>query len=177
MFQDCTEDMPITVVHLPGHIGREEVRLLTVDPMDPRPAYAQIADQLRDAIMGGELADGAQLPSERELIERSGTSSGPVRRALQQLKSEGLILARKGRGAFVRRPLPIYRYESSPNIRGRRPPGVKPLDPEGEATGFTRVVELLEIAVVPAPAPVAEQLDLAEQTHVLVRRHKLQRDD
>jgi DNA-binding GntR family transcriptional regulator len=40
-----------------------------VDPDDDRAVYKQIADVLRSAIASGELAPGAQLPSEHELVQ------------------------------------------------------------------------------------------------------------
>jgi DNA-binding GntR family transcriptional regulator len=40
-----------------------------IDPTSDRPAYRQIADQLRAGIVGGRLSAGEQLPSERTLME------------------------------------------------------------------------------------------------------------
>jgi hypothetical protein len=42
-----------------------------IDPTSDPPAYLQIADRRRDAILVGDLEPGAQLPSERELLQRS----------------------------------------------------------------------------------------------------------
>ncbi|MEU6351578.1 GntR family transcriptional regulator [Streptomyces sp. NPDC047072] len=58
----------------------------------PGPAlYQQIAFDLREQITAGGLAQGAKMPSGRELERRYGVASMTVRRALQILRDEGLI--------------------------------------------------------------------------------------
>src|SRR5918992_430455 len=74
----------------------------SIDRMSDRPAYRQIADQLRRAITTGELAAGEQLPSERQLEQQYGVSRTTVRQAVARLQTEGLIVAEHGRGLFVR---------------------------------------------------------------------------
>ena len=63
------------------------------------PVYLQVAEQLREAILAGELAPGAPLPTERELSQSFGVSRASVREALRALQAQGLIVAR---GAPVR---------------------------------------------------------------------------
>ncbi len=60
----------------------------------------QIADWLREQIVKGSLAPGAQLKQDI-LAARLRTSPGPVREALRQLESEGLVQHIPNRGAFV----------------------------------------------------------------------------
>jgi DNA-binding GntR family transcriptional regulator len=69
---------------------------------DPRPAYMQIADDLRAAIRTGQLAPGDQLPSTTDLSERYDVARMTVRSALRVLRDEGLVVARQGKGIFVR---------------------------------------------------------------------------
>ncbi|GAB4086330.1 GntR family transcriptional regulator [Myceligenerans cantabricum] len=64
--------------------------------------YQRIADQIRDRITTGELAEGTKLPSESQLMEEFATSRNTVRNALGELESEGLISTAQGRGSFVR---------------------------------------------------------------------------
>src|SRR4029450_6264380 len=66
------------------------------------PAYLQIADALREEIRSGRYLPGAQLPSERELMETWHVSSRTIRVALDQLRAEGLVVSYQGRGVFVR---------------------------------------------------------------------------
>jgi DNA-binding FadR family transcriptional regulator len=58
-----------------------------------QPVYLQVAEQLREAILDGTLADGEVLPAERELCERFGVSRTSVREALRALQAQGLVVA------------------------------------------------------------------------------------
>jgi|RhiMethySRZTD1v2_1073278.scaffolds.fasta_scaffold757911_2 DNA-binding GntR family transcriptional regulator len=78
-------------------------RVTTLDPDDARPAYRQVADQLRGLIESGGLAPGAQLPTHKVLAEEYGVAVETVKRALALLRDEGLILTRQGKGSYVRR--------------------------------------------------------------------------
>jgi DNA-binding GntR family transcriptional regulator len=60
----------------------------------------QIADWLREQIVKGQLAPGAQLKQD-VLAAHLRTSPGPVREALRQMESEGLVHHIPNRGAFV----------------------------------------------------------------------------
>ncbi|MER8072949.1 FCD domain-containing protein [Streptomyces sp. NPDC094034] len=62
----------------------------------PKP-YSLLADQLREAILGGEISEGDTLPSERDLVEQTGLTRGSVREALKLLSAEGLVQTRPGR--------------------------------------------------------------------------------
>lgn len=70
-----------------------------------RPAYQQVADQLRELILCGELAPGDRLPSEVELASDFGVSRSTVREALRALASRDLLLTLRGTagGTFVAR--------------------------------------------------------------------------
>lgn len=62
----------------------------------PKP-HDLLADQLREAILRGDVAEGESLPPERELVEQTGLTRGSVRGALQTLAAEGLVQTRPGR--------------------------------------------------------------------------------
>ncbi|MEU3168527.1 GntR family transcriptional regulator [Streptosporangium sp. NPDC006930] len=89
------EDLIIT---LPG-----KGRVVTGPEGEPRAAYRYqaIANELRAQIGTGTLATGAKLPSELALCKQYGASRNTVRQALDELKDEGLIMSRHGRGHFV----------------------------------------------------------------------------
>lgn len=63
-------------------------------------AYSTLARTLREALLAGEFADGERLPTEAELVEEHEVSRQTVRRAMQELVSEGLIHRVPGRGTF-----------------------------------------------------------------------------
>ncbi len=60
----------------------------------------EILVELREAIVTGELQAGEQLKQD-DIAERFGSSPGPVREALRQLVSEGLVEHHPNRGSFV----------------------------------------------------------------------------
>jgi GntR family transcriptional regulator len=69
--------------------------------MQVRPvAYRNLAAQVRDAIRNGEYADGRQLPTEEQLSASFSVSRQTVRRAMQDLVSEGIIYRVAGRGTY-----------------------------------------------------------------------------
>lgn len=64
------------------------------------PAPELVRDGLRKEILSGELAGGTQLRQD-ELADRFGTSRIPVREALRQLETEGLVTIHPNKGAVV----------------------------------------------------------------------------
>ncbi|MEU7652477.1 winged helix-turn-helix domain-containing protein [Micromonospora taraxaci] len=73
-----------------------------LDPDDPKQASQQIANKLRAAILTRRLVPGDKLPSQPDLAARYGVARETVKRALEALRSERLIVTRQGSGAFVR---------------------------------------------------------------------------
>jgi GntR family transcriptional regulator len=63
-------------------------------------AYRALAAQIRTAIRDGEYADGRQLPTEEQLSASYSVSRQTVRRAMQDLVSEGIIYRVAGRGTY-----------------------------------------------------------------------------
>ncbi len=74
-------------------------------PTSPRLNRRSVAQQVRDDLRGrmasGEIASGAQLPSEPECCSVYGVSRATVREAYRLLEQEGLIEVRPGTGRFV----------------------------------------------------------------------------
>lgn len=62
---------------------------------------AQAVDVLREMVLSGQLHSGERI-NEVELAGALGISRGPLREAIQRLRSEGLLTAISGRGSFVR---------------------------------------------------------------------------
>jgi DNA-binding GntR family transcriptional regulator len=73
-------------------------------------AYQKLAQTLREAISRGDFADGKRLPTEIELSTAHALSRQTVRRALQELVSEGLVYRVRGRGTFATGVSPGNRY-------------------------------------------------------------------
>jgi len=64
-------------------------------------AYRQLAADLRQAVLAGRYPPGQRLPTEAELVASTGLSRQTVRRAFQELVSEGVIYRVRGRGTFA----------------------------------------------------------------------------
>lgn len=73
-----------------------------LDPDDPKQPSQQIANKLRAAILTGRLAPGEKLPSQPDLATRYGVARETIKRALDLLRTERLIVSRQGSGAYVR---------------------------------------------------------------------------
>lgn len=77
-----------------------------LDRASAAKTYDALAQHLRKAILGGEIEEGARLPTERELVDQTRLSRGSVREALRMLEVEGLVRPQLGRfgGNIVTRP-------------------------------------------------------------------------
>ena len=65
------------------------------------PLYLQIRDRLVQGLQGGQWRPGEAIPSEVELAGRFGVSQGTVRKAIDALAAEHMLVRRQGRGTFV----------------------------------------------------------------------------
>jgi len=72
-----------------------------LDPSDSLPLYQQLQRGLREAIEKRILGPEDALPSERQLAEDLGVSRITVRKAIDGLVEEGLLVRRQGSGTFV----------------------------------------------------------------------------
>ncbi|GAA5047746.1 GntR family transcriptional regulator [Thermocatellispora tengchongensis] len=77
--------------------------LLTLDLNDARPLHEQVAGAIRRAIGDGSYAPGDRLPPARDLADALGINANTVLRALRELRDEGLLEFRRGRGVSVAR--------------------------------------------------------------------------
>jgi GntR family transcriptional repressor for pyruvate dehydrogenase complex len=75
-----------------------EVTGVVFRPVQPTRLSDRVVDQIRDAILHGELRPGDRLPSERELAGQFGISRVAVRDALRTLEASGLVRVKAGGG-------------------------------------------------------------------------------
>jgi DNA-binding GntR family transcriptional regulator len=66
-----------------------------------RPAYQQVADDLRERITAGEFPVGSPIPSTAQLAAAHQVSVTVVRAAVAQLRNAGLLVGQPGKGVFV----------------------------------------------------------------------------
>jgi len=65
------------------------------------PLYIQIRDDIRRSVAIGELKSGDRLPPVTAMAEQLEVTAATIRRALQDLVSEGLVTSHVGRGTFI----------------------------------------------------------------------------
>jgi GntR family transcriptional regulator len=146
-------------------------RVTPVDKTSDRPAFKQIADDLRRRIDSGDLAAGDRVPSEAQLMASYGVARMTVRQALSVLKAEGLLLAEHGRGVFVRSKPVVRRVASDRFARRQRESGQAAFIAEAEGIGAPSVDQLEVGYEKPAPY-VREALRLTGRDKVLARRRR-----
>lgn len=66
-----------------------------------KPIYEQITDQIKSAVLSGDLAEGEQLPSIRGLANSLRVSAITTKRAYSDLEATGFIETVQGKGSFV----------------------------------------------------------------------------
>jgi GntR family transcriptional regulator len=115
------------------------------------PASAQLAEALKAEIIQQRLPRGGRLPSERELIDRSGLSRVTVRAAVGLLERQGWLIRRQGLGTFVADP-----------VKQELGSGVRTITEVLLTSGVTPQVDVLSHRVGPAPQRIAETLGLSE---------------
>ena len=77
------------------------LRIVKVDRQDPTELHEQVAAELRRAIADGEAKPGERLPPARDLAAVLEVNTNTVLRALRELRDEGLLEFRRGRGITV----------------------------------------------------------------------------
>jgi GntR family transcriptional regulator len=77
------------------------MRNVKLDRQIPLGLHDQVAGQIRRAIADGEIKAGERLPPARDLAAVLGVNTNTVLRALRELRDEGLLEFRRGRGITV----------------------------------------------------------------------------
>ncbi|WP_143316111.1 GntR family transcriptional regulator [Clostridium sp. HBUAS56017] len=74
---------------------------IIVTNVSEQPLYQQIKEQIKSAIISGELKEGEALPSIRALANDLRVSVLTTRRVYSELEEEGFIITKAGKGSFV----------------------------------------------------------------------------
>jgi len=128
---------------------RQRSKLLA--PLGPsRSLSEEVTERLAEQIISGELAAGAKLPSEQEMMTGMGVSRTVVREAVAALRARGLVITRQGAGAFVDRDA------------GRQPYAI---DPEGLGS-LESVLDILELRMAVESEAAAIASDRATTSQI-----------
>ena len=91
--------------------------IVSIDPRDATPIYAQLERGLRAAMATGRLGPGDQLPTVRQLAVELSVNANTVARVYAELERAGVIETRRGVGSFISATPAQAR---SPREHGRR---------------------------------------------------------
>lgn len=72
-----------------------------IDPASVTPVFAQIAESIGTQIATGTITTGTRLPAAKELAASLDVNVHTVLRAYQELRNDGQVELRRGRGAVV----------------------------------------------------------------------------
>lgn len=125
-------------------------------PIQTRKIFEQVAVQIEQRILAGELRSGDRLPTERELAEQFHVSRTAIREALKILAQKGLVDMRPGRGTIVIDGAPEAMQHSI---------GLAMKLKLGEVGGSDRLVEvreILEIGIAALAAARTTEKEIAE---------------
>ena len=162
------------------HCVRKTMATLPASPVDPllpdppaggetaapgtpafSPLYQQIKALILRSLQAGEWRPGEAIPSELELAARFKVSQGTVRKAVDELAAENLLMRRQGKGTFV-----ATHAEEQVQFRFLR---LAPDHPDQSPDASRR--EFLDCRRLRAPADVARALQLKSGDMVVeVRR-------
>lgn len=124
------------------------------------PLYQQIKALIMRGLQAGEWKPGEAIPSELDLAARFRVSQGTVRKAIDELAADNLLVRRQGKGTFV-----ATHSEEKIQYRFLR------LQPEGGGESVPMQRQFLDCRRIPAPADVARALALrAGEMTVEIRR-------
>ena len=129
--------------------------VVVLNRVSPIPLYHQLAGQLVTAIEDGTLAKGSFLDNEIDLAARWQVSRPTVRRAIQDLVDNGMLVRRRGVGTQV------------VSDQVRRPFKLSSLFEDLLASGRQPVTKVLVLDSVAADAQVAEALGVGEGSAVV----------
>ncbi len=139
-----------------------------LDTKTPVSLYYQLELRLRREFAGDDFSPGAPISSENELAQQYGVSRVTVRRALDRLEEDGLIVRRRGARTVLSQLAKSVLADHQPRSEFRG------FEDELRVGGITPEAELLEITEEQAPEFVTAQLALPGDS-IVVRIRRLGR--
>lgn len=128
---------------------------MKIDYDGPVPLHIQLKNIILKLINNGDYQD--KIPSERELTEEYDVSRSTVRKAVENLVLEGVLVKRKGKGTFISlKPIQDWLGQLSSTSETVRSMGMKP------------GAELIKHGVVPVPFPIEDFTE--EKEMYLIKR-------
>jgi len=140
---------------------------MSSDPSGPAfsPLYQQIKLLITRSLQEGEWKPGEAIPAETDLAARYRVSQGTVRKAIDELATENLVVRRQGKGTFV-----ATHAEEQIQYRFLR---LAPDD--GKPRGMER--HFIDCKRIRPPAPISRALELKGAEGAILVRRTLAQDD
>ena len=121
------------------------------------PIYLQIQRSIHDRVQSGVLKPGDQIPSEHEMVTEFGVSRATIRKSLERLVFNGVLIRQPGKGTFVSENLVHYGVSTMLSFSRTL-----------TAQGYEVTTRLLRQEVIPGPEPVCAGLNLTPGSNVLL---------
>ena len=134
------------------------------------PVYREIAEELRGQIRSGRYTHGDRLPGENVLMKHHSVARATARQALSVLINEGLAVAVRGSGIYVRTFRPVRRHGARRLSQELWGSGRAIWQTDSDDRGYE--VEGVHVDEADAEKEVARALDLAEGAGVLRRSRR-----
>ena len=128
----------------------DTLQSLTIDRASPIPLYFQVSQHLEQGISSGAIPPGTLFDNEIALADQLGVSRPTMRRAMQRLVDNGLIVRRRGIGTRVVQP------------KVRRALELTSLYDDLAGTGQVPVTRVLEFEHVDADSEIAQRMQCSE---------------
>ncbi len=122
-----------------------------LNPASKLPLYQQLYELLEGRIRSGEWKPGDMIPPESELIQRYRVSRITVRKVLDMLVAEGLLVRQRGKGSFVAQT----KLEQGTTR-------IVSFTDDMRQRGLTPGTRIIFMGLVPAPRAIAEALSVPE---------------
>lgn len=129
-----------------------------IDRRSHEPSYTQLVHIIQDQVASGELRAGDRLPSESQLCKYHRVSPMTVRRAINILVEQGVVITEQGRGTFIK---PIQVWEAVFRLDELQ----RMLEDANNSE-----VKIMELRLIPADARTSNKMNLNINSPVLYIR-------
>lgn len=123
------------------------------------PLYQQLMEDIKTALTEGKYAPDEKIPSESELSELYHVSRITVRRAVEELCSEGYLVKKQGKGTYVSQPKVMRKITQDSDVMG--------FSEACRACGMKPGAQVVSTQRVPARSDEVRFLGLAPQSDVI----------
>lgn len=121
------------------------------------PLYVQVENQIRDKIKNNTWSKGTKIPSESTLVKTLGVSRGTIKKALNNLTKEGLLIQKQGLGTFV-----IGEDYSVPVTEG-----LHSFYEYMKSRGINFTTEVINKSIIEAPKSISEKMEIENDQKIL----------